>query len=83
MEIFFNVCTLYWNISLSSFFQSAEVAVKYVNNANVTLPLFLKNCREKKVYIYKYLVITTCQQLDKGLAVTSTIYCLNEKEKSL
>ena len=81
MEIFFNVCTLYWNISLSSFFQCAEVAVKYVNNANVTLPLFLKNCREKKVYIL--IVITTCQQLDKGLAVTSTIYCLNEKEKSL
>ena len=48
-----NVCsTLYWSISLSNFFQSAEVAVKYVNNANVTLPLFLKNCREKKVYIY-------------------------------
>ena len=77
------MCTLYWSISLSSFFQSAEVAVKYVNNANVTLPLFLKNCREKKVYIYILIVITTCQQLDKGLAVTSTTYCLNEKEKSL
>ena len=61
------VYVLYWNISLSSFFQIAEVAVKYVNNANVTLPLFLKNCREKKVYIL--IVITTCQQLDKGLAV--------------